>query len=61
MPKRTNQPSKKKRVRSHGYKAQVNKKSGKKDDPKTKGKNVVKARSQKGRKRIAKSNHPRYK
>lgn len=61
MPKRTYQPSKKKRVRSHGYRAQKKKTSGKKDDPKIKGKSVVRARSKKGRKKIAQSNHPRYK
>jgi ribosomal protein L34 len=61
MPKRTYQPSTKKRVRKSGYRAQKKKKSGKKDDPKIKGKNVIRARSAKGRKRQAHSNHPRYK
>ncbi len=61
MPKRTYQPSTKKRVRNHGYRAQRKKKSGKKDDPQVKGKNVAKARAAKGRKKQSHSNHPRYK
>lgn len=61
MPKRTYQPRKKKRVKTHGYRAQQKKQSGKKGDLKVSGKSIAGARAAKGRKRQSHSNHPRYK
>jgi len=61
--KRTLQRSKKKRQNTHGFRAVVQKKkmSGKKGDAKIQGKDLIKARSAKGRKEITRSNNPRYK